>query len=121
MAPRAPLGRITREEDFRRVYRHGARRSTRLVVLHLLSNELNSVRLGVTVGRRFGRAVARNRLRRQLREAVRAASQEIGAGVDVIVVPREPAGNAGYAALRDEVTTALRAAGLLPGAEGEGR
>ncbi len=119
MAPRVPLGRITREEDFRRVYRHGARRSTRLVVLHLLSNDLNSVRLGVAVGRRFGRAVARNRLRRRLREAVRAASEEIGAGVDVVVVPREPAGNAAYASLREEVTTALRAAGLLAPTGGE--
>lgn len=121
MTPRAPLGRLRREQDFRRVYRDGARRATRLIVLHALPNELDTVRLGIAVSRRFGRAVARNRLRRRLREAVRATSERIGAGVDIIVIPRGAAGTVGYADLRDEMTATLQAAGLLASGAGGDR
>ena len=121
MAPRATLGRLAREEDFRRVYRDGARRAARLIVLHALPTEIHTVRLGVSVGRRFGRAVARNRLRRRLREAVRASCARIGASVDLIVVPRAAAGTAEYADLRDEVTATLQAAGLFAGGAGGDR
>lgn len=121
MTPRATLGRLAREQDFRRVYRDGARRATRLIVLHALPNDLDTVRLGVAVGRRFGRAVARNRLRRRLREAVRASCDRIGAGVDLIVVPRTAAGTAEYADLRTEMTATLQAAGLLASGAGGDR
>ena len=121
MTPRAPLGRLAREKDFRRVYRDGTRRATRLIVLHALPNELDTVRLGIAVGRRFGHAVARNRLRRRLREAVRATSGRIGAGVDIIVIPRGEAGTVGYADLRTEMTATLQAAGLLASGAGGDR
>jgi ribonuclease P protein component len=120
MASRPTLGRITRDEEFRRVYRHGARRGARLVILHHLPNTANAVRLGVAVGRQFGGAVARNRLRRRLREAVRVSVADIERGVDVIVVPREAASRADYSALRAEVLAVLAAEGLLV-APGGGR
>lgn len=115
MALRPTLGRITRDQEFRRVYRHGARRGARLVVLHHLPNADNAIRLGVAVGRRFGGAVVRNRLRRRLREAMRASVAGIHAGVDVILVPRGAAARADYSALRAEVVAVLRAEGLLAG------
>jgi ribonuclease P protein component len=120
MAPRAALRRISRDEDFRRVYRNGTRRGAHLVVLHHAPNDVHVVRLGIAVGRRCGGAVVRNRLRRRLREAVRAVLPRISGSVDVIVVARAPAGRADYAALRDDVAAALKAAGLLiTGGDGE--
>ena len=113
MAPPSPLGRLARDEEFRRVYREGARRANTLVVIHARPNGLDSVRLGVAVGRRFGRAVERNRLRRRLREAVSANRTRIVVGVDLVVVPRPAAATAAFAAIRDSVKATLAAAGVL--------
>jgi ribonuclease P protein component len=111
--PAFALGRLVREDEFRRVYREGARRATRLLVLHARPNGLDSVRLGLVVGRRFGRATRRNRLRRQLREAVRSEGRRIASSVDLVVSPRETAAGAAYSDLRAAVAAALGAAGLL--------
>lgn len=121
MVPAYALGRLAREDEFRRVYREGARRSTALLVLHVRPNGLAVVRLGLAVGRRFGRAVQRNRLRRRLREAVRAHARRIGAGVDLVVVPREAAVTATYDHLRAAVSAALSAASLLEERGGGGQ
>jgi ribonuclease P protein component len=115
MAPRTALGRLRREEDFRRIYRDGTRHATPLLVLHTLPNQFQAVRLGFAVGRRFGRAVIRNRLRRRLREAARASCEPITGGVDLVVVPRTPARAATVADLRVALGAVLSAAGLLPG------
>ncbi len=121
MVPAHALGRLAREDEFRRVYREGARRSTALLVLHVRPNGLAVVRLGVAVARRLGRAVRRNRLRRRLREAVRAHARRIGAGADLVVVARDAAVKATYDDLYVAVATALSAAGLLEERAGGGR
>lgn len=126
MARTVPLGRLSREEEFRRVYREGARCAKPLLVVHARPNERDvsragAVRLGVVVSRRFGQAVARNRLRRRLREAVRAHAGQVRAGVDMVVVPRAAAAKAGYDALLRAVGGALAEAGLLGDAPVAGR
>jgi ribonuclease P protein component len=113
MAADGALGRLSREDEFRRVYREGVRRSTALLVIHARLNHLGTVRLGVAVGRRFGGAVVRNRLRRRLREAVRAERGRLSQGVDLVVTPRGTAAAASMADLRAAVGDALAAAGLL--------
>ncbi|MDQ7859608.1 MAG: ribonuclease P protein component [Armatimonadota bacterium] len=111
MAADGTIGRLAREDEFRRVYREGVRRATALLVVHARPNRLGTVRVGIAVGRRFGRAVRRNRLRRRLREAVRA-QRRLRGGVDLVVVPREGAAAAGAPALRAALEEALAATGL---------
>jgi ribonuclease P protein component len=112
MAADGALGRLAREDEFRRVYREGVRRANALLVVHARPNRLGTVRLGIVVGRRFGRAVRRNRLRRRLREAVRAGRRRLRGGVDLVVVPREGAAAAGLPELRAAIEDALAATGL---------
>ncbi len=107
------IGRLTRNEEFRRAYQSGMRRAGALMVVHACPNGLQAVRFGVSVGRRFGRATIRNRLKRQLREAVRWYGPRLRTGVDLVVVPRSAAGTATYADLRDGLKAMLEAAGLL--------
>jgi ribonuclease P protein component len=118
MASGLALGRLAREDDFRRVYREGSRRSTALLVIHTRPNALGRIRLGIVVGRRFGRAVVRNRLRRRLREAVRVHRSSIGDAVDIVIVPRDAAVLAPSAELRAAVSTALPGTGARSGAPG---
>ncbi|MDI6771164.1 MAG: ribonuclease P protein component [bacterium] len=119
--PSIRLGRLSQEEDFRRVYREGSRRTTALLVLHARPNGTESVRVGLVVGRRLGGAVARNRVRRRLREAIRAERGRIRSGADLVVVPRRAAAAASYAALRGAVCVALDQAGMGGAAEERGR
>jgi ribonuclease P protein component len=112
------LGRLTRDEEFRQVYRRGVRRSSTLLVVHALPNSTNIVRVGLAVRRSLGPAVVRNRIRRRIREAVRAERYAIRGGVDLVVSPREAAVDAPFRALRREVRAALEACGIVT-AQGE--
>ncbi|MDR7418455.1 MAG: ribonuclease P protein component [Armatimonadota bacterium] len=119
MAASPRLGRLAREDDFRRVYRNGVRRSTALVVIHALPNTVGELRLGLAVGRRLGRAVARNRVRRRLREAVRALRARLHTGHDIVLTPKAEAARAPFGQMRRAVEEALTAAGLLASSAGD--
>lgn len=108
------LLRLTREADFRLVYRTGSRRTTDVLTLHFRPNDTENVRLGLAVSRRVGNAVVRNRLRRRIREAVRTYRGAISRGHDLIVSPRGRAAASTYAKLRDAVGRALAAAAIVP-------
>lgn len=107
------LGRLTREEEFRQVYRRGVRRSSALLVIHALPTRTGVVRIGLAVRRPVGPAVVRNRIRRRIREAVRAERHVIRCGVDLVVSPREAAARAPFCALRREIRGALEACGIV--------
>ena len=58
--------------------------------VHARPNGLGRSRLGVSVGRKFGRAVVRNRFKRMVREAFRTSREVRAAGLDIVVVARDP-------------------------------
>jgi ribonuclease P protein component len=75
------------------------------VIVHL-ANDLGAPRFGLAVGRKVGNAVVRNRVKRWVREAVRRQRSGVGA-VDVVLIARPSAAEAGYHALFAEIGTAL--------------
>lgn len=109
---RNQLLRLTREADFRLVYRTGSRRTTDVLTLYFRPNGTKSIRLGLSVARRFGTAVVRSRLRRRIREAVSAQRRSIRGGYDIVVSPRGRAAEAQYAQLREAIGRALTSAGI---------
>ena len=89
--PEQTLGkklRITRRDEFSRMFEQGRKRSDGLVTLFVLPNELGFARLGVAVATRHGNAVRRNRVKRLAREAFRLLAEQLPAGWDYMVVPR---------------------------------
>ena len=70
-----------------------------------LANGLAHARFGLVVSRKVGNAVVRNRVKRWLREIVRRVDQS--PAVDIVLIARSPAAEAGLAALTADVTVAI--------------
>ena len=92
-----PRGRLTRSEDFARVYRAGRSVANQYLVLYYFERSDSAVadesagpRVGFSVSKRLGGAVERNRVKRALREAFRSCSQSPEGDMDLVFVARAP-------------------------------
>ena len=92
--PTAASGRrLSRSAEFERVYRQGRSTANRHLVLYTFPNpSTQRPRLGLSVSRKVGGAVERNRVKRLLREAWAATEDQLGPGLDVVVLARPQAG-----------------------------
>ena len=108
MIPAPSLERLRKRAQFLFV-RDGARAARPLVLIEARRRaEAGPIGAGFTATRKIGNAVVRNRARRRLREAARALLPVHGlAGVDYVLVARRGTSDAGWAALLDDVQTAL--------------
>jgi len=104
---------------FRLAYREGRRLTGDVAALYARPNGLPVTRIGISVRRSAGSAVRRNRVRRRVREAIRLEQERVAGGFDVVLVPRVPAADAPFPALREAVRDLLMQAGVVRGA-GEG-
>lgn len=86
-----PHERINDPADFRRAFDRKRSVSSAAMVVHGVENHRDFPRLGISVGRkRIRSAAARNRVKRVLREAFRLSKAELPAGIDLVIVPRDP-------------------------------
>ncbi len=114
----SPMARhqgLKRPKDFAEVRRKGRSWSNSALVLVALPNGLGVSRFGFTVGKKVGNAVVRNRIKRRLREVARHS--EVARGWDLVVVARGEAASANFQELGLALTSLLRRARLLDGAE----
>jgi ribonuclease P protein component len=126
-------GRLTRSEDFTRVYRAGRSVSNRYLVLYFFERPpvaddgkegTEGARVGFSVSKRLGGAVERNSVKRMLREAYRTCSETLSGDTDLVFVARTPlmelleAG--GLSAVKEKMAEVLSKASLSQSPE-EGR
>lgn len=87
--------RLLTANQFRSVFRGSLVSQDSLYRVKACLNDRNSARLGLAVSRRVDkRAVVRNRIKRVVRESFRR-NKEILSGLDIVVVPRQAACEAG--------------------------
>lgn len=97
--------RVRKRRDFLRIQGQGQKVQTR----HLIALWTpGRGRLGLTVSTRVGNAVERNRVKRWLREIYRANRGLLPPGIDLVLVGRSGAPDAGYARLQGEFAQAAR-------------
>ena len=82
------LEKIKEGYIFRRAYKKGKSFVSPYVVVYLLKNRRNNIRLGITAGKKIGKAVARNRAKRVITAAFRQISPQIPMGYDYVIVAR---------------------------------
>ena len=99
-----PRMHLRRGRDFQHAYQAGSRARGGILVVVAVENGSEWTRLGLSVGRKiWRRAVQRNRVRRIFREAFRLEYQALPPGVDLILIPAEPALRPELAATRAEL------------------
>lgn len=117
-------GRLSRSEDFARVYRSGRSVANRYLVLYYfdrstadLAGATSGPRAGFSVSKRLGSAVVRNRIKRLLREAYRAQANAVTSAVDLVFIAREPIAEliqtGGLEAVQEKMNEVLRKASLV--------
>ena len=117
-------GRLSRSGDFDRAYRDGRSQANRYLVVYAFprggeelvsEEELEGIRLGVSVGRRVGSAVERNRVKRALRECFWELAERLPPRHDFVVVARAEVADLldrkGPSGLRDALQELLAATG----------
>lgn len=82
------INSITRNNDFRRIYSRGKSYVSPALVVYVMKNRSNNIRVGITTSKKIGNAVQRNRSRRIIREAYRELAPNIKSGYDLIFVAR---------------------------------
>lgn len=80
--------KIKENHIFRRAYRRGTSLVSPYVVVYLMKNRCNQVRIGITTGKKIGGAVPRNRAKRVIMSAFRSCLPKIAPGHDFIIVAR---------------------------------
>ncbi len=97
-----------RRGEFDAVYRTGKRRSSSYFTVFFRANELPQSRFGFIIKKALGGAVVRNRIRRRVREIVRCHRQEIPAGWDIVIHPKNSVTRAAFAALTADLLRLLK-------------
>jgi ribonuclease P protein component len=122
-------GRLSRSEDFARVYRAGRSVANKYLVLYYFERSsaeaveaAGGPRVGFSVSKRLGTAVDRNHIKRVLREAFRTNGLSIRGNMDFVLIARAPIvellETAGYRAVEAKMLEVFRKASLIsPGEE----
>ena len=87
---------LKKNQQFRTVYEKGISTANRYFVLYKLENGLKRNRLGISVSKKVGNSVVRHHITRLVRESYRLHEDVFNSGLDIVVVARVNAKDAGY-------------------------
>ena len=87
---------LKKNYQFQNVYNNGRSFANRLFVMYVLENNSDSNRLGISVSKKVGNSVIRHHLTRLIRESYRLHEDMFNSGLDIVVIARVNARNAGY-------------------------
>jgi ribonuclease P protein component len=104
---------LKENRDFQRLYRRGKSYVSPEVVTYVMKNKTNTVRYGITTGKKIGNAVKRSRARRVIRAAFRNLSPNILSGCDIVFVARGKTPFVKSTAVEKAMLDHLTQAGLL--------
>jgi len=94
--------RIRKQEDIKRLFERGSRYYSKQYTLILLQNDLDCLRLAVSIKKSVGGAAVRNYEKRVCREFFRKEKIGFGKGFDILVIVKKTTDNfnSSYAALK---------------------
>ena len=87
---------LKKNRDFQNVYRKGKLYANKYLVMYVLKNETEENRIGISVSKKVGNSVIRHHVTRLIRESYRLHEDMFNSGLDIVVIARVNARNAGY-------------------------
>ena len=87
---------IKKNEEFRYVYQNGKSYANKYLVMYICKNAKEESRLGISVSKKVGNSVVRHHITRLVRESYRLHEDVFNSGLDIVVVARVNAKDAGY-------------------------
>jgi len=111
--------RLSRREDFNKVYRRGKSSANHQFILYVLPEPgIERFKLGISVSRKVGTAVVRNRIRRLVKEIVRSHTARIEPHHQLILIARKPAADMDYHQMEKSIIHVLKRASIWKSAGG---
>lgn len=104
--------RLRKRADFMRLSNNANKQTQRGFLVVWLENELDSVRLGITVSKKVGSAVVRNRIKRFVREIYRVLRHQLPA-VDINIIARHESARMNFDSTSREINNALARIGAI--------
>ena len=95
--------RLLKNYDFQKVIQAKKSAVNRSFVAYILKNDLNKMRVGISIGNKYGCAVLRNKAKRQVREMVKDMF-DFSKSVDVVIIIRKEFINRTYQKNNEELS-----------------
>jgi ribonuclease P protein component len=74
--------------NFQNVYKNGRSYANKYLVMYVLENRTDNLRVGISVSKKVGNSIVRHRLTRLIRESVRLNSDKVLKGYDLVIIAR---------------------------------
>ncbi len=110
---------LSSNRDFSRVYNKHQSKADRYMVMYILENGSDTLRLGVSVSKKVGNSIVRHRLARLIRESFRLNSKSIMKGYDIVFVARNNLKGKGFYETQKSMLHLLKASSILMESEND--
>ena len=87
---------MKKTNDFRNVYKNGKSYADKYLVVYVWKNNGSTNKLGISCSKKIGNSVVRHRFARLVREVYRLHEDVFNSGLDIVVVARACARDAGF-------------------------
>ncbi|NLC16440.1 MAG: ribonuclease P protein component [Clostridiales bacterium] len=107
--------RLTKDFQFRYVYRNGQSVRTKAVSLFFVKSKHPGLKIGISVSNKIGKACFRNRIKRRIRESVRANLDKMFKGYNYVFVANNNFDfiNSDYSTILNYIEQAVEQANLI--------
>ena len=94
---------MKKTSDFHNVYENGKSYANKFIVIYVWKNGSSSNKVGISCSKKIGNSVVRHRFATLVREAYRLHENVFNSGLDIVVVARACARDAGYHDIEDSL------------------
>ena len=99
--------------EFKKVYDNGKSYANKYLVMYVINNEENRMRLGISVSKKVGNSVVRHRLTRLIRESFRLNMNLLNSSLSIVVVGRATAKGRTYKEIESAFMHLCRLHGIV--------
>ena len=82
--------RLRKNWQFQEIIEKNKQIVTKSLVVYFIPNNLNSLRVGISISKKFENAVGRNRQRRQVRASLDLLKEMFNKSFDIVLILRKP-------------------------------